>query len=63
MVNVCRKMWVFSTFGVVLVGVAGFEAVGRSERYQKAGIGSLTHRRSHPSCMQFENFVSPATPP
>jgi hypothetical protein len=29
----------------------------------KAGIGSLTHRRSHPSCMQFENFVSPATPP
>jgi hypothetical protein len=29
----------------------------------KAGLGSLTHRRSHPSCMQFENFVSPATPP
>jgi hypothetical protein len=25
MVNVCRKMPVISTFGVVLVGVAGFE--------------------------------------
>ena len=36
--------------------------VWRSKHYQEAGIGSLTHRRSHPSCMQFENFVSPATP-
>ena len=26
-------------------------AVGRSKHHQEAGIGSLTHRRSHPPCM------------
>ena len=32
MVNVCRKMRVFSTFRVVLVGVAGFEPATPSSR-------------------------------